>query len=630
MCGIVGKFLFDRHGVVGTGEIQRMCDTIVHRGPDDEGVFACGPIGVGMRRLSIIDLAGGHQPMRTDDGVFTIVYNGEIYNYKDVRARLESEGVRFKTQSDTECILHGYAKYGARCLQMLNGMFAIAIWDANRRELFVARDRVGIKPLYWRQDESGISFASEIKALLTDPSASRSLDLDAFKYFLRYGYVSSPATLLRGIRQLPPAHYFIASESGVRVQRYWSLPSPGSGSPMSDEAQKERVYDLVKQAVDRQLVSDVPLGAFLSGGLDSGSMVHLMSEVTGAAVSTYSIGFSGVDTFHNELDDAKFVAERYGTNHHEIIVRPDAASLIPRLVDHLDQPLADSSFVVTYLVSALARETVKVIISGVGGDELFGGYRRYLGPYLGQYYQAVPGPVRAAMTTASSWLPVDRGSAAKNYFRLARSFVTTHGLPAYERYDAAVQLLSPEDAGALSPDLPGGESALTALRHECFDAVPADDPLSQMLRLDFHTSLVDSLLQLTDKMSMATSLEARVPLLDHELVEAVTTLPSSSKIRRGKLRFIQKKSMEGRLPDQVLRKKKRGFGCPVGAWFRTDLRPLVRDTLSRDALRRRGLFDPERVQTIISEHEEFRQDRTDLLLALLTFQLWADQWRITS
>ena len=626
MCGIAGKLFHDRERTMATADIKRMCDTIVHRGPDDEGVFASGPVGLGMRRLSIIDLAGGHQPMRTDDGRLTIVFNGEIYNYKEVRRALAQKGYQFKTSSDTECVLYGYAEYGAGCLQHLNGMFAIAIWDADKRQLFLARDRVGVKPFYLHRTRDALTFASEIKAILSDPGIPRTLDQDAFNYFLRYGYVSAPATLLRGIEQLPAAHYLIAGEGGVSIERYWSLPG-GQTDDRPDPQQKELVYALVKRAVESQLVSDVPLGAFLSGGLDSSSMVHMMSEVTGSAVSTYSIGFAGVDSFHNELDDARYVANHYHTNHHEIIVRPEVSSLIPRLVDHLDQPLADSSFVVTYLVSEMARETVKVIISGVGGDELFGGYRRYLGPSLDRYYEAVPQPVRRAMTSASSWLPVDRGSTARNYFRLARSYVTAHGLPAYERYDRAVQLMSSEAVHEVSPGLPA-ESSLCEARRRYFNQVSPDDPLGQMQHLDFNTSLVDSLLLLTDKMSMAVSLEARVPLLDHELIEAVSAMPATAKIRDGRLRVVQKESMRGRLPGRVLQKKKRGFGCPVGAWFRTDLRPLLRDSLAPSALAKAGILDSAKVETLITEHERYREDHTDLLLALLTFQLWTDRWKV--
>ena len=627
MCGIVGKVFREPGRVVGADEIRRMCDTIVHRGPDDEGVYVSDQVGLGVRRLSIIDPAGGHQPMRTADGRFTIVFNGEIYNYRDVRKALEPRGCRFHTASDTECVMLAYALDGAACLRYLNGMFAIAIWDAQERELFLARDRVGIKPLYVHQSGCGLSFASEIKALLSDPDVPRSLDREAFEYFLRYGYVTSPATLLEGVRQVPPGHYLRVGQRGISTHEYWSLGN-GVSDDDNESERLERVYALTKRAVERQMVSDVPLGAFLSGGVDSSTMVHLMTELTGGPVSTYSIGFAGVDSFHNELDDARFVCNRYGTTHHEIIVRPDVASLVPRLVDHLDQPLADSSFIVTYLISALARGTVKVIVSGVGGDEVFAGYRRYLGPSLDYYYRRVPGILRKGATAVSTMLPVDRGSAAKNYFRLARSFLAATGSP-YDRYDSAVRIMSPEHARELCPSLGDGESSLMAKRRSLFDEVPETDPLGQILRLDFRTSLVDSLLKLTDKMSMAASLEARVPLLDHELVETVAAIPSSAKIRNGRLRAVQKDSMRGRLPDRVLRKKKRGFGCPVGAWFRTDLRPLLRDTLSTDSLTRQGLLDPRVVSAAVEQHEQFRQDQTDLLLALLTFQLWFDRWRVS-
>jgi asparagine synthase (glutamine-hydrolysing) len=625
MCGIAGEFRFDREGRVDRQRLQRMCDAIVHRGPDDEGTFVAGPVGIGMRRLSIIDPAGGHQPMHLHDGRLSIVFNGEIYNHLDVRRDLHARGHQFRTTSDTETILHAYDAYGVDCLRHLNGMFAIAIWDAVRQRLFVARDRLGIKPLYVHQSTAGVAFASEIKALLVDDAVPRELDHDAFKYFLRYGYVASPATLLRAVRQLPPAHYLFADASGVSRHRYWSLDGIRP-SEQSEAEQADLVYETLKQAVRRQLISDVPLGAFLSGGLDSTSIVHLMSDVTGASVSTYSIGFAGGDTFHNELDDARFVSEWCHTSHHEIIVQPDAASLIPRLVHHLDQPLADSSFVVTYLVSALARETVKVIISGVGGDELFGGYRRYLGPRLGEYYDILPGAVQGAIASVARQVPVDRGSLVKNYFRLGRSFIDAHGLPAYDRYDRAVQMLSDEDVQQLSPMLTPGDSDLFDLRRAYFADAPDGDPLEQMLRLDLNTSLVDSLLLLTDKMSMATSLEARVPFLDHELVEAAARIPSAMKIKGTRLRHIQKKSLEGRVPARVLKKKKRGFGCPVGAWFRSDLRPLLRDTLSAAAIRRHGLLSPAKLEQIIDEHEQRRADHTDLLLALLTFELWHDEW----
>jgi len=602
-----------------------MCDIIIHRGPDDEGQYVAGQIGLGMRRLSIIDLTGGHQPIYNEDGTVVIVYNGEIYNHRELRRALQAKGHRFQTVSDTECILHAYEEYGTDCLRYLNGMFAIAIWDGRTHQLFLARDRIGIKPLYFYQDTSHLRFASEIKALLADSTVPRELDEGAFAYFFRYGYVAPPGTLFRGIRKLRPGHYLIANKEGVTICPYWSVEYCEDGT-RSEEAYAEAVYETLKRSVEQQLISDVPLGAFLSGGVDSASIVHLMHEVTGTSVSTYSIGFQGEDTFHNELSDARRVANLYRTQHHEIIVEPDAASLIPNLVYHLDEPLADSSFVVTYLVSKLACESVKVILSGVGGDELFGGYRRYLGPRLRRYYDWVPRLIRQGIVHTVAHLPVDRGSWSKNYFRLARSYVTTHELPAYEHYDHLVQLMSPSIYAQLCPSIASPESRLFEARRECFETPNARDALTRMLYLDQHTSLVESLLLLTDKMSMATSLEARVPFLDHELVELAANIPPSLKVKGIQLRYIQKRSMRGRLPARVLKKPKRGFGCPIGAWLRKDLAPLLHDLMSPANIKKRGLFDAIKVEEVITAHTEYRQDYSDLLLALLTFELWYQQW----
>ncbi len=625
MCGIAGVLYRDPAAIVDVSQITAMCDVLTHRGPDDQGVYVSGSVGLGMRRLSIIDLSGGHQPMQTDDGRLTIVFNGEIYNYQDVRRGLAEKGHRFRTQSDTEAILHAYHEYGPACLRLLNGMFAVAIWDGLKRELFVARDRVGIKPLYLYDDGASVRFASEIKALLVDRAIPRELDEHALEYFLRYGYVSAPATLFRHVRQLLPAHYLIASPHQTTVCRYWDVEYHEDSS-LSEHECAELVAETLQAAVTRQLISDVPLGAFLSGGLDSGSLVSLMSAGATEPVSTYSIGFAGRDTFHSELEDARFVADRFGTRHHEILVQPDAAALIPKLVHHLDQPLGDSSFVVTYLVSELAQQTVKVILSGVGGDELFGGYRRYLGPRFEEVSEIVPRPVRRTLARASSFLPVDRGSLWGNYFRLGRSFLSgTDGDP-YDRYDRSVRMLSGPCVRALCPALRDRGSELFAARRAYFDSQRGTDPITQMMYLDLQTSLPDSLLMLTDKMTMATSLEARVPFLDHELIEVAARIPARLKVQGTRLRYIQKLAMERHLPRQVLARRKRGFGCPVGAWFRHDLRSLLRETLAPDRLRAQGLFDPAWVEAAITAHEKRQEDHSDLLLALLTFQLWYDQW----
>jgi asparagine synthase (glutamine-hydrolysing) len=623
MCGIAGQFNRDPARGVDGALIRRMCDTIVHRGPDDEGQFVRGSVGLGVRRLRIIDLEQGHQPMTTQDGRVTIAFNGEIYNYRELRHGLESRGHRFATASDTECILHAYVENGVDCLAGLNGIFAIAIWDETRQRLFLARDRIGVKPLYVYDDGESIAFASELKTLLSVASVPRELDHDAFAYYLRYGYVGAPATLLRHIRKLPPAHYMTAGRDDTSTHRYWNLSYATEN--LSEDEYAARVYDTLRRSMTRQLVSDVPVGAFLSGGLDSSSIVQLMTEITGRPVNTYSIGFEGDDSFHNELPDAARIAARYKTHHHEILVQPDVARRVPDLVRQLDQPLSDSSFVVTYLLSRLARESVTVALSGVGGDEIFGGYRRYLGPRIARYYKSVPSHARRAASSAFSRLKVDRGSALRNYMRLARAFVTSHQMPAFEQYDRFVQLTSDAQLAGLG-QRPARGAELIAERRMFFDQPTDGDSVTRMMHLDLNTSLPESLLMLTDSMSMASSVEVRVPFLDHELVELVASIPSSLKIKGLRLRHIQKRSMEGHLPRHVFTKRKWGFGCPVGGWFRRELKELLRDTLQSDRLRRQGLLHADAVQRIITDHERCQEDNSDLLLALLTFQLWHSEW----
>ena len=620
MCGIVGRF--DREAASGldAGLLRRMRETLRHRGPDDSGEFIDGAIALGVRRLSVIDVQNGHQPITTDDGRFTIAFNGEIYNHRELRRCLETSGRRFRTNSDTECLLHAYAVWGPDCLSRVNGMFGVAIWDGCAQQLFLARDRLGIKPLYVYENDGSIWFASELKALLSDPAVPRDLDHDAFGYYLRYGYVAAPSTLLRHVRKLPPGHYMLAGRQGSVVRPYWTLNYEAEA--LSEEDAADAVYDTLRRSVERQLVSDVPIGAFLSGGLDSSSIVQLMSDVTDHPISTYSIGFKGPDDFYNELPDAARMARRCGTSHHEIVVNPDVVDLIPRLVSHLDQPLADSSFLVTYLLSRAARESVTVTLSGVGGDEIFGGYRRYLGTRLSQYYSHVPATAQRAATWATDHMKVNRESVVGNCARLARAFVVAGSLPPFEQYDGFVRLTSDRRLAALMRGPGAGDSDLLAERRRLF-TVPRDaDPLTSMLHLDLKTSLPESLLMLTDSMTMAASLETRVPLLDHELVELMARVPASFKIKGLRLRYLQKRSMRRRLPRSVFAKRKWGFGAPMGRWFRGELRELLRDTLSPTRLHQAGLMDPAVVEDIIRAHEASREDNSDVLLGLLTFELW--------
>ena len=622
MCGIAGRF--DREPLAhDPAALRRMCDALKHRGPDDCGVFADAGIAMGIRRLSVIDVENGHQPITTDDGRFTIVFNGEIYNYRELRTCLEASGHRFHTHSDTECLLHAFAAYGPACLSRLNGMFAVAIWDSRTRQLFLARDRVGIKPLYVHDDGRSIWFASEIKALLAATPVPRDFDHEAFAYYLRYGYVAAPATLFRHIRKLPAAHYMTCGRDAVATHQYWALPSRPDDQPAEDL--NEKVYSALQRSVRRELVSDVPLGAFLSGGLDSSSIVQLMSDAIDRPVNTYSIGFAGADGFYNELPDAAQIAARFQTAHHEIMVQPDIAELMPRLARHLDQPLADSSFLVTYVLSRAARESVTVALSGVGGDEVFGGYRRYLGTRLSQYYTMVPGSAQRAATWVAEQLPVDRNSAWRNVARLGRAFLTAGHLAPFDQYDRFVRVVSEARLQSLLREPAAPESDLLEERRAFFTAPEDADPIAGMLHLDFKTSLPESLLMLTDSMSMAASLEARVPLLDHELVELLASVPAARKVKGLRLRDVQRRSMLPYLPRSVFTKHKWGFGCPTGRWFRDELRELLRDTLAPERLRRVGLLNADSVQEIIREHETFREDNSDILLSLLTFELWREE-----
>jgi asparagine synthase (glutamine-hydrolysing) len=624
MCGIVGRLERDPMRQVDAARLERMCATIVHRGPDDDGCFVRGPIGLGIRRLSIIDLEGGRQPISSPDGRFTIVFNGEIYNYREVRAALESRGHRFLTSSDTEVILHGFIEHGPDCLKLLNGMFAIAIWDDVAKELFLARDRIGIKPLFFHDDGHSLSFASEMRTLLADSDVPRDLDDAGLDYFMRYGYVAAPATLLRSVRKLPPAHYMRVTRDRSTMVSYWHVDHEVDVRPEREHA--ERVFACLRSSIERQLVSDVALGAFLSGGLDSSSIVRLMTDLTDRPVDTFSIGFAGPDVFHNELPDAALIASTYGSTHRELLVEENIAEGMPAIVPHLDHPIADSSFIVTYLIARLARQSVKVVMSGVGGDEIFGGYRRYLGAALGRYYGWLPQPARQLVRANLARVPVDRGSTVSNIARLARAFVDGHELPAFEQYDHSVRLTSDETLQRLMNGRYQESSDLVAHRRTAFDAPVGRGPVARMMNLDLQTSLPESLLLLTDNMTMAASLEARVPFLDHELVQLVARIPSSLKIKGARLRYLQKRSMRAHLPEEVFRKRKWGFGCPVGRWFRSDLRELLQDQLSASRVRRKGLFDAAAVQRLISEHEQRREDHADVLLGLLTFDMWHSQW----
>lgn len=620
MCGIYGILQLDG-AAAPADSLRAMGRLTVHRGPDDEGVHVDGPLALGMRRLSIIDVGGGHQPLSNEDGTLWLVANGEIYNYRELREALIAKGHAFRTASDCETILHLYETYGDACVEHLNGMFAFALWDARRSRLVIGRDRLGVKPLYVCNDGRRLLFASEAKAILAVPGVTAALDPAALSAYLALGYVPAPQSMFRGIAKLPPATMLVAEGGRVEQRRYWRIPSAVDTSRTADDWIAQTRARL-EESTRMQMVSDVPIGAFLSGGVDSSAVVAFMAKHSDRPVKTYAIGFGGGDAeaFYNELPYARRVAELFGTDHHEIVVRPDVVALLPRLLWHMDEPIADTAFITTYLVSQFAHRDVTVILSGVGGDELFGGYRRYLGSHYQAYFDRLPAPLRRAATALGQRLPSDRHSPLLNAARLAKGFLSAAGLPIEERYRSYVEVFSEDLAAELLRERRSdGHEALAA----AFAHAGGTDELNRMLAVDAETQLPDDLLLLTDKMSMAVSLECRVPLLDHELVELAARIPQDVKIRGGRLKHVMKSALKGVLPADILDRKKRGFGAPMGAWLKRDLAPLVRNLLSADAVNARGLFRPAAIDALVASHAANLVDGTDRLMALVNLEIWA-------
>jgi len=619
MCGIYGILRFDG-APVARDVLAPMARVTVHRGPDDEGTHVDGPCALGMRRLSIIDLAGGHQPLSSIDGTLWLVANGEIYNFRALRRDLEARGHRFRTGSDCETILHLYAEHGDDFARHLNGMYAFALWDARRRRLLVGRDRLGVKPLYIHRDGKRLVFASEAKAILALPGCRAELDPDALDSYMSLGYVPAPQSIFRGIEKLPPATLLVAEAGKTSAQRYWRIPDTVDRS-LTEAEWIDRVRTRLDDAVHMQMVSDVPIGGFLSGGVDSSIVVGLMAKHSDHPVRTYAIGFSGgaAESFYNELPYARQIAQRFGTGHREIVVKPDVVGLLPRLVWHMDEPIADTAFLTTYLVSEFARREVTVILSGVGGDELFGGYRRYLGNHYQAYFERLPAWLRRALINAGDRLPSDRHSRVLNLFRLTKGFLASADLPFEARYRSYVEVFPRGEARRLLRlnGTPRRDAIEEAFRH-----ATGDDALNRMLVVDAETQLPDDLLLLTDKMSMAVSLECRVPLLDHELVELAARMPESVKVRGGELKHVLKAAVADLLPREILERKKRGFGAPMGAWLKGELAPVTRELLSPRAVAARDLFDPAEVSALIAAHAANRVDGTDRLLALLNLEVW--------
>ena len=620
MCGIYGIIHLD--GTPADPALMPlMGDVTRHRGPDDHGWHHDGNCVIGMRRLSIIDLAGGHQPLTNEDETLWLVCNGEIYNFRELRDELTALGHRFRTGSDCEVLLHAYEAWGDDFVLRLNGMYNFALWDSRRRRLLIGRDRIGVKPLYWRRDGRRIAFATEAKALLALPGSTAEVDPVALASYLNLGYVSAPRSMFAGIGKLPVATLLDIEGGEARQRRYWSPPER-IDTGVSEAEWIARIADGIDRAVRAQMVSDVPIGAFLSGGIDSSAVVACMAAATTQPVKTYAIGFGGsaADNFYNELPYARRVAELFSTDHREIVVKPDVVSLLPRLLWHMDEPIADTAFITTYLVSEFARRDVTVILSGVGGDELFGGYRRYLGNHYAERFNRLPGALQGVAKGVGRLLPADRHSKWLNVARLAKGFLATAELSFEERYRAYLQIMDRSLAGQLQRAAP--QEAWDPLV-DAFAGARQDDSCNRMLAVDMASQLPDDLLMLTDKMSMTVSLECRVPLLDHELLEMAATMPEAVKVRGGVLKAAMKKALGARLPADILHRKKRGFGTPMGAWLKGELGRLLDRLLAPEAMARRGLFDSAVVQRLVADHRASRQDYTDALVALVNFEVWA-------
>jgi asparagine synthase (glutamine-hydrolysing) len=621
MCGIVGMTMPAGARQATLEAVRRMAGAIVHRGPDDEGVYAGERAVIGMRRLSIIDLSGGHQPIANEDETLWVVCNGEIYNFQSVRAGLERSGHRFRTGSDVEVLLHLYEEHGDRFLDHVSGMFAVALWDAKRERLILARDRLGIKPLYYTQVDGQLAFASEVKALLTLPSIHAGLNRIGLRDYLGLGYCVAPHTIFAGIDKLPPATMLIWTRSGVRTECYWSPPEQ-TDEKLSEGDWVELMRAEFGRAVREHMISDVPIGAFLSGGIDSSAVVAFMSEQSSAPVNTYAIGYDGggAASYYNELSYASEVAKRFGTRHNEILVKPDVAALLPKLMWYLEEPISDSAIATTYLVSDLAAREVKVILSGVGGDELFAGYRRYLGDHYTRRFLRLPQWLRRQVVRPlAELLPSGRHNRWVDLARYARKFVRASELPWREQYREFMEIQARAQLAELLHDAAVGDDGFDLVA----TAESAQDPLLRLLRVDARTQLAEDLLLLTDKMTMSRSIECRVPFLDHKLVEAAARIPARFKLQHGELKHVLKRSLAGVLPPSILNRGKRGFGAPVGAWFKSELRPLRGMLLSQSAVEQRGLLKWPTVREIVRAHDANEADYTDLLLVLMNLEIWS-------
>lgn len=623
MCGICGKINTDTNKKVDHNLMERMCSVLCHRGPDDGGVYLKDNVGLGHRRLSVLDVSSaGRQPMKNEDGTVWIVCNGEIYNFLELRKDLEKKGHVFSSNSDTEAIIHLYEEKGVDCLQDLRGMFAFALWDVKEKSLFMARDRLGKKPLVYSFSSKGLLFASEIKSLLFDPELPQEIDKTAIHHYLTYGYIASPRTVFPHIKKLPPAHYLVFKNNSIKIEKYWDLSYQNKLVYGSVEEYREHFFDLFFESVKMRLRSDVPFGAFLSGGIDSSIVVAVMSKLLDQPVKTFSVGFEEED--YNELPFARLIADRYKTEHHEFIVKPDVVDVLPKLVWFYNEPYSDPSSIPTYYLSKATRQHVTVALSGDGGDECFAGYDRYANALAGRKYekfakytgvrqinnivQRLPfGQARSSFLNRSKrYLKYICGTSERHYMRWISHLDS-------EMKNEIYSLSFKEDIRGIEP------SDYIENLYSCSDA---ESFIDKMLNVDVMSYLPEDLMVKADIASMACSLEVRSPFIDHKIMEFSASLPSDMKIHKGTLKYFLKQASSDLLPAEVIQRKKLGFGLPIELWLRGDLKEMTYDMLLDKRAIERGYFRREKIEALLTEHMTGKCNHCYRIWNLLCLELW--------
>lgn len=627
MCGIAGIVERDQRKPISSERLLKMVRVLTHRGPDDEGYVGLPGVGLGMRRLAIVDVDGGHQPFKSEDGEIHLVANGEIYNHLELRKMLIAHGHCFRSESDIEVLVHAYEQWGTSFLERVHGMFAVALWDGRQRIFFAARDRAGEKPLYYAATNSTLIFASEIKGILASGMVERDVDLEALDQFLTYEYVITPRTIFSKIRRLPAAHYLVYRDGQLETCRYWDAAAVAPRHWKEDEA-AEAVREVFAKAVSRQMMSDVPLGAFLSGGIDSSAVVAMMVEASGgdgSAVNTFSMGFA--DGSYNELPYARTVASRFKTTHREGTVEPDLRELFDQLIVHLDEPFADVSLFPTYMVSKMARQHVTVALSGDGGDEIFGGYDTYAADHLARRLATVlPKGAVSMLAGLVGLLPASERK--KGLLNKVKRFV--QGIAdepediAHYRWMAFLPVAAKQ--ALYTPELQTSlfQSDVYRPIRESLGSAGTDDLLHRQLYADLCVYLADDILVKVDRMSMATSLETRAPFLDVNLMELAYSIPSELKIRNGERKYILKQALRDVLPTGILRRPKEGFSIPMKNWLRGDLAPIMRDLLAPERIGQRGWFSPVAVTRLIDSHLSGRDNHAHVLFSLMVLERWAE------